>query len=543
MATLAEYYKSLGQALPSVGQRQSIASQAGISGYRGTAQQNTQLLGFLQNQNKTSPTTQTSTITPSVMKSATPLNIPAIGNLSGAPINNQQLAQQQGQVPQTNTGLVEPDNYAASQFDLLQTQKTDNQKFQESSIFDILKGLQETQGESAMLQQQQEQAGVFAKEAEYRKISDQIRTRQAQTQQEMATINKSPMSFSARSGYESAVQAANDAEVGALNAQAQAVAGDYEMAIKTAQRAVDAKYKPIKEMLELRKAQLEAIAPLLAADEKRQAESRALALKKEEREYDKQIADEKAVQDLAFLGMQMGAPASLVEKASKAGSKLEAATILGAEYIKDLDIELKKAQIAKIRTDARRVDTTSGNLSDADIKRIDTSPQGKKLISLSNLYQLSNTYKNLVDTYGFKATGANKTLLDNAYADLKIAYKEAANLGALTGPDVGIIEEAVKPASGAKNYLNYRLSGGKTGVSGGIDQALTKARKEALTNYKQLLTRNPKYAGSEYSRSLIAPFAKQYATVNIDTVPKGEIIETEDGILLESLGGGQFSPI
>lgn len=52
---LYDYYTSQGQALPSVQQRQSIAQQAGISGYNGTAGQNTQLLNFLQNQ--ATPTT------------------------------------------------------------------------------------------------------------------------------------------------------------------------------------------------------------------------------------------------------------------------------------------------------------------------------------------------------------------------------------------------------------------------------------------------------------------------------------------------------
>jgi len=49
--TLYEYYQSQGQNLPSVEQRKSTASQAGISNYTGTAQQNTQLLGYLQGNN------------------------------------------------------------------------------------------------------------------------------------------------------------------------------------------------------------------------------------------------------------------------------------------------------------------------------------------------------------------------------------------------------------------------------------------------------------------------------------------------------------
>lgn len=52
MATsnLYEYYKSIGQPLPSLAERQSIAAQAGIPNYAGTADQNAMLLSFLVKQ-------------------------------------------------------------------------------------------------------------------------------------------------------------------------------------------------------------------------------------------------------------------------------------------------------------------------------------------------------------------------------------------------------------------------------------------------------------------------------------------------------------
>ena len=45
---LSEYYASQGQALPSVSSRSGLAGKAGIEGYKGTAEQNTKLLGYLQ---------------------------------------------------------------------------------------------------------------------------------------------------------------------------------------------------------------------------------------------------------------------------------------------------------------------------------------------------------------------------------------------------------------------------------------------------------------------------------------------------------------
>ena len=246
---------------------------------------------------------------------------------------------------------------------------------------------------------------------------------------------------------------------------------------------------------------------------------------------------------------EQGAPSNVIEKITKAKTPEEIITSAGAYGGNILEQRLKQAQLANVYSQikerqAKSNDVSSGVLTDQQLKQVDASPQGKKLSSLSGLYQKSQTYKNLVDTYGFKAAGEEKAMIDRAYADLQIAYKEAANLGALTGPDVGLIQNAIKPSSGAANYLNYRLSGGKAGVSGAIDAGLDKARNEALTNYKQLVSRNPKYSGSEYIQSLITPFAKDYNTYpDIAQAKKGEIIQTEDGILLEALGNGQFSPL
>lgn len=318
-----------------------------------------------------------------------------------------------------------------------------------------------------------------------------------------------------------------------------AIQGRYDSAKEIADRAVAVRLEKQKNEMEARKVVYDENKALFTTAEQRAFDA---AQSDRERQLAKEEASMQKISDLSIEAVKGGAPMSVITKMRSAKTP-EEAYLAGKGYIRDLDSELKKAQIAKIWADTRAADTNNGTLTDKDLKTIDSSPQGKKLTSLSNLYQLSSTYKNLVDTYGFKATGANKTLLDNSYADLKIAYKEAANLGALTGPDVSIIEEAIKPASGATNYLNYKLSGGQGGVSAGIEQALGKARKEALQNYKQLTARNENYSSSEYVRGLISPFAKSYSTVNIDTVPKGEIIETEDGVLLESLGDGNFSPL
>lgn len=214
-----------------------------------------------------------------------------------------------------------------------------------------------------------------------------------------------------------------------------------------------------------------------------------------------------------------------------------------------LDRAKTNADIANINSQitARENDYWGGVLSDTEIKAIDTSPQAKKLVAASDLYSKYNKYQALVKEYGFEVTGQARSMLDQAYADLKIAYKEAANLGALTGPDVNIIEEAIKPASGGlRKGAIFALAGGKAGLENTISKSSANLKENAVINYKQLISRNPKYEESDYVKSLISPFATQYMDYTPDELkklPKGEIVETPDGVYLESLGEGKFSPL
>lgn len=80
MSTLYDYYNSIGKPLPTVNDRQGVASQAGISGYSGTAQQNGTLLAFLQkngNSGQTAPSTSQGSTPPSSTPVATPTTNPS----------------------------------------------------------------------------------------------------------------------------------------------------------------------------------------------------------------------------------------------------------------------------------------------------------------------------------------------------------------------------------------------------------------------------------------------------------------------------------
>lgn len=149
-------------------------------------------------------------------------------------------------------------------------------------------------------------------------------------------------------------------------------------------------------------------------------------------------------------------------------------------------------------------------LTDAQIKMVESSPEAKKLTALADMKNKLEAYRTLASgASGFEIVGSKKAQLDALYADLKIAYKEAANLGALTGPDVAILQEAIKPISGYENLLGYGLAGGQKGVLAGLDTAMSTLKKSAEMNSKLLDSKYNEYSDDPYIKQLKEPFAEQ----------------------------------
>lgn len=200
--------------------------------------------------------------------------------------------------------------------------------------------------------------------------------------------------------------------------------------------------------------------------------------------------------------------------------------------LQDAQLRLANANIAAANAKAAAAanDFSNGILEEKTLKQIDGSPQGKKLRALDDLRTSASRYETLVDDYGFEFSGAGKTALDSAYADLQIKWKEAANLGALTGPDLDLIIDSVKPVTGFRGLSAIALGGGVEGIQGGITKMITNIDEDGAKNFNQLLLRNPVYANSQYVQSLGLPFI---ATANQQQVEQDPNL-TSDGTALQA---------
>ena len=116
----------------------------------------------------------------------------------------------------------------------------------------------------------------------------------------------------------------------------------------------------------------------------------------------------------------------------------------------------------------------------------------KQAQTLDNLDDAIKTYRTQLEKSGIEVMpGEDKSMLTGAYANLKLLAKEAANLGALTGPDVKILEELFNdPATIGSGMLNIVQGGQRAkGLLKQLDQyeSIIKGNRSRLEqNYQSV---------------------------------------------------------
>lgn len=392
---------------------------------------------------------QSQVITPAALKPEPQINVPVATTVP--------------QVAQTFTN--EADRILQqSQVDDTQTQQLGN-KLSER----IFSSLQNLTGEKQALGEAQQAAGVGQFKQQLQDINSQILKKQAELQQDDVRLiqsvqnleqQKIPMTFI--TGQQQSVQrdaqiarALKASEIGILNASALATQGNIALAMETAQQAVDLKYAPYKEEIALYKSQLEALAPILSRDEKKQAREQELKANLALKDLEKRQTDDKAIQDILINASSQNAPADLVVRAKNAKTPSEAAMILG-QYAGDYyKTELLKSQLA---TDKAQRAKIYSDISIAQAKSDGTNIAGKPLkvsnAEITNLNEaltakdsvdsLVKKFKENISTYGTqtlfgKASGEREALRTN----LLLAIKNMEKTGALDAGTINVLEGTI----------------------------------------------------------------------------------------------------
>lgn len=233
------------------------------------------------------------------------------------------------------------------------------QSSQENIVAKMLENITNQQGESAFRTQLLNESGIGNQRKELLDLTNQIRTKQAEIQQDDITLISKMRSEENRdtllpfaqnaqaklAGDAAIIRALKTSEIGVLNALAIGKQGDIQLAKDTINEAVDAKFAPYKEQNALYEAQLKAIQPFLDKAEKKQALAQQTKLNLAMKEIDKVADFQKQILSNAI---SSNAPQSVLNAINGATS-IDAITKAGKGYMADpLDRSIKAAQLRKL---------------------------------------------------------------------------------------------------------------------------------------------------------------------------------------------------
>ena len=259
---------------------------------------------------------------------------------------------------QTPTDIVIPtQNYAELGMQKLATPISDAGQNISKLMLDILPNLQ---GQTQELANQQKQRNVEGLQTNLQNLNNQILQKQAELNQDdvrlasgLNQIEKQIIPMEFITGQQQSVQrdaqiarALKASEIGILNASALASQGNIALAQDQAQRAVEAKYAPFIETYNVLQQQLQAIQPLLDAEEKKVATQQSIYADVQKELIKYKVEQQKNVSTLLMQSQANGVDAQTYSKALNAfnsgKSDVEIAGILGAyggkDYLANKDI-------------------------------------------------------------------------------------------------------------------------------------------------------------------------------------------------------------
>jgi len=395
--TLYDYYTGLGQALPSLSERSKIYESSGLgsaSGYQGTSQQNTALLGSLQ--------TPTSTEIPETMKveEMTDKTVEVPEQLSPDVVskNAEEMIKATSKETIKTAEKAQADAIAASQ-------KESELEIETGSLADTLKtSMEQLAPKATDTAQALEDAGVNEQTLKLKGVTDQMAQLQANLNLATTDLEGKPLLSSFIGGSVAKARNKASAQLGALAVTAQVYQGNIEQAKATAQQVIDAKYGPIEQKIANTKELLALNFDLLSREDKTRADALTTKLNAEQKKIDEQKLLETNISNLIIQGSAKGLPQDIAKQMSEADSILEA-SLLAGPYLKDV------TEPTKIGTDNDGNDLYSVN------GNILTTEQ---LASTPNLGTPESEYKGLL-TYNTRANnpGMNRSDRNNNPGNIK----------------------------------------------------------------------------------------------------------------------------
>lgn len=194
-------------------------------------------------------------------------------------------------------------------------------------------------------------------------------------------------------------------------------------------------------------------------------------------------------------------------------------------YAKTLGLQQRQEEMKAAREDRelRRLESMKAGETATGLKnmklelevteKIGKSDEGKKIKGLTDFVNSLNNYRNLVKKHGLQGSpfGSDaKRDMESAYSDLQLKYKEAGLLGALTGPDIGIVIRGIPDATSFVGALKAGVgaTSGAAGIIKTLDQVKDRSNQEFNAAMQNLNMGLGKFGGQQLLQSYNEQFQK-----------------------------------
>lgn len=434
-------------------------------------------------------TTSTVSYTKNADGSLTPTEIPRVQPLTAIGTSPLPLpTQPPTQIPQTG-------NQAEQILAQTAVADTEAQKASQSLSKGILELIPQLQGQTQELATQQRAVGLPAMKQNLQNLNNQILQKQAELNQDeirlaqsVQNIEDKPIAMEFITGQQQSVQrnaqiarALKASEIGVLNATAIGMQGNIALAEQTAKQAVETKYAPYKEALETYKLQLEALTPLLNADEKKQAREQEIKTKLAFNDIEKREKRDTANNSMIINAIAQGAPANVTARATELmNSGADEATVAQTLGMYAGDYWGTKAKIAQYNK------TVSASLGDG-AGAVGMMPG--QSVAQAYLDQFNAGALELGDIYTKIGSSKDAQKIKNEFAQL-VAAQGGKRVLTMDDDQIAAIDAQIKNVNdliGGSGY-NYKvISGISQGGALGIGGRITGAKGDALSIAENLI--------------------------------------------------------
>jgi hypothetical protein len=231
----------------------------------------------------------------------------------------------------------------------LEKQAADAKKTQDTNVSDITQLMEAIGGVEGKRGQYQEEAGVFTNQDAIKEIDDQLLVQSRALKAKNEEIRRNPQltqSMAARLMNEEERKAAST--TADLMVTRSLLNRDVDRAIEIANRKVEAELAPLKTQLEAKKFVFDNNKDWLSTLQKTALET---AIRKDEREYEKQETTKKEINKLLITAQQNGADLATINAIKNAKDVSEATVAIGKYASDPLERKIKEAQLSKLNQD------------------------------------------------------------------------------------------------------------------------------------------------------------------------------------------------